>query len=70
VISEKIVAQIATMSLEPVITRLVREAREEVGDTFCREQCGHGPEGDLCIQAYRRYEEILNYLLREYVRLN
>ena len=68
--TDRIIAEIAQLSLNPVMRRLAEVAKQQVIDSFCQPNCGHSPEGDFCPDAYITYGELLKHLFTEYSRLN
>ncbi|MBA7675891.1 hypothetical protein ES703_84130 [subsurface metagenome] len=69
-INEKTITEIVQVAIAPIMEQLTEEAKDEVAKNFCQQQCGHGPEGNLCLAANREYERCLRHLFEEYVRFN
>jgi hypothetical protein len=63
-------AEIAQLSLKPIMKKLGEVTKQQVIHSFCQPNCGHSPEGDFCPNAYITYRELLKYLFMEYSRLN
>jgi len=59
--------EIAKSSIAPILDRLAQRAREEMGD-FCKERCGHAPEG--CPEAERLHRRFLMMLFKDYASNN
>ena len=69
-ITDRTIAKIAHLSLNPITERLSETAKQQVIDSFCPPNCGHSPEGSFCPDACITYGELLKRLFMEYSRLN
>jgi hypothetical protein len=68
--TDKVIAEIAQVSLTPIMRKLSEVAKQQVIDSFCQTNCGHGPEGSFCPEAFITYGGLLKHLFIEYSRLN
>lgn len=68
--TDQAIAEIAHLSLNPIMGRLLERAREEVAENFCKPKCGHDPEGSFCTDAQITYRELLKHLFDDYAGLN
>lgn len=71
-VTERTIAKIAQLSLNPIMERLAGRARDEVAENFCKPKCGIEirVENNFCPDAYITYGELLKHLFMEYSRLN
>ena len=69
-ITNKTRAKIAELSAQPITDRLRSTAYQQVVECFCRPQCGHTPDSELCKEAERAHRLFVALLFNTYARLN
>lgn len=62
--------QITKSYTEPIVRRLAQQAREQVIENFCMQQCHKAPHGRFCQEAKLVLYQVLHLLIEEQGKLN